>query len=358
METVLPGKNRMTDPHRPRTGVVTDGRYLDHTMGGFHVESPERLEAIYAMIEQEITFPLDHITPRPASREEILFVHTEEHFTILQQTAGREYIMLDPDTSTCAKSFDTALLAAGGAIEAADAVMLGDIESAFALIRPPGHHAEAARAMGFCLFNNIAVAAEHLLRVRGCRKILIVDWDLHHGNGTQHSFEHRPDVLYFSTHQFPHYPGTGRWSETGQGEGKGFTLNVPLSPGKDDRDYRAVFRHILRPVCLAYEPDIILVSAGFDIHVNDPLGGMRVTDAGFGALARELMDMAEQTCGGKLLFVLEGGYNLIGQSRGVRHVLQQLAGEAMNPDIPADISPLLEQELQPGFRTIRENWDI
>ncbi|MCJ7679679.1 MAG: histone deacetylase, partial [Candidatus Aminicenantes bacterium] len=179
----------MTDPHRPCTGIVTDRRFLDHVMGGSHVESPKRLEAIYAKIERDISFPLDHITPRPAAKEEILFVHTDNHFTTIQQTAGREYVMLDPDTSTCAKSFDTALLAAGGTIEAADAVMSGDIKNAFALIRPPGHHAEAGRAMGFCLFNNIAIAAEHLLRVCGSQKILIVDWDLHHGNGTQHSFE-------------------------------------------------------------------------------------------------------------------------------------------------------------------------
>ncbi|MCJ7680356.1 MAG: histone deacetylase, partial [Candidatus Aminicenantes bacterium] len=303
-------------------------------------------------------FPLDHITPRPAAKEEILFVHTDNHFTTIQQTAGREYVMLDPDTSTCAKSFDTALLAAGGAIEAADAVMSGDIKNAFALIRPPGHHAEAGRAMGFCLFNNIAIAAEHLLRVCGCQKILIVDWDLHHGNGTQHSFEHRPDVLYFSTHQFPHYPGTGHWTETGKGDGAGFTLNVPLSPGKDDQDYRAVFHNILRPVCLSYAPDIILVSAGFDIHIDDPLGGMRVSETGFGALTRELMDMADCTCNGKLLFILEGGYNLFGQSRGVQQVLQQLAGHGQNPDSPSDMTPLLEQELQPVIRTVDQYWKL
>ena len=348
----------MTDPHRPRTGIVTDRRYMDHVMGGYHVETPKRLETIYAMIDREISFPLDHITPRPASKEKILSIHTAEYYTTIRQTAGRETVMLDPDTSTCALTFDTALLAAGGVIEAADAVLRGDVENAFAFVRPPGHHAETDRSMGFCIFNNIAIAAEHLLHARGCRKILIVDWDLHHGNGTQHSFEHRSDVLYFSTHQFPYYPGTGHWTETGKGQGKGFTLNIPLSTGKDDQDYRAVFHHILRPVCLAYAPDIILVSAGFDIHIDDPLGGMHVSDAGFAALTRELMDMAEQTCGGKLVFVLEGGYNLIGQSRGVRHVLEQLSGNMNDPDIPADISPNLKRELQPVIRTVGQYWNL
>ncbi len=224
-----------------KTGVLRDNRYLEHDMGDFHPENPRRLEAIYKMLDDEITFDFSTIEPRVGTKEEIQWIHTESHVHSIKETAGRERVMLDPDTSTCARSYEVATLAVGGVLKTAELIMDGDIKNAFAFIRPPGHHAEASQAMGFCLFNNVAVAAEYLMRKHGLERILIVDWDLHHGNGTQHSFDQSKDVLYFSTHQFPHYPGTGHWSETGKGEGEGYTVNIPLRAGKTDQDYAYIF---------------------------------------------------------------------------------------------------------------------
>jgi acetoin utilization deacetylase AcuC-like enzyme len=249
-----------------------------------------------------------------------------------------------------------ALLAVGGLLESAEAVQNGKIQNGFALVRPPGHHAEAQQAMGFCLFNNVAVAAEYLLKKHGLKRLLIADWDLHHGNGTQHSFYSRDDVLYFSTHQFPHYPGTGHWSEVGEGRGEGFTVNIPLYAGKGDSDYRAVFQNLLSPIAAEYKPDFILVSAGFDIYQDDPLGGMNVSSTGFGALTRDLMDLAETHCDNRILFTLEGGYDLQGLRDGVKQVLLQMSGNAADPDIEAKSSPALEKDIQPVFETQRKFW--
>ncbi len=201
------------------TGILIDRRYLNHSMGFYHVENPKRLEVILDMIDREIRFPYYRITPRPASEEELLWTHTQEHIDRIRSTAGKESVILDPDTSTSALSFETARLAAGGLLQSLEHILDGTINNALAPVRPPGHHAEAHRAMGFCIFNNIAIAAEWLIRSAGLTKVLIVDWDLHHGNGTQNSFWERSDVLYFSSHQFPHYPGSGHWSESGAGEG-------------------------------------------------------------------------------------------------------------------------------------------
>jgi acetoin utilization deacetylase AcuC-like enzyme len=238
--------------------------------------------------------------------------------------------MLDPDTYACAKSYETAKLAAGGTLAAVDEVVGGKLKNAFALIRPPGHHAESNRAMGFCLFNNVAIAAGYALKKYKLKKALIIDWDLHHGNGTQHSFYDRADVLYFSTHQFPYYPGTGFVTETGSGAGKGFTVNVPLSPGPGDAEYMEIFEEILKPIALEYKPDIVFVSAGFDIYHQDPLGGMQVTPEGFANLAKIVLAFAKETCGGKVVFVLEGGYHLDGLRDSVREVLKTLRGDTLD----------------------------
>ena len=248
------------------------------------------------------------------------------------------------------------MLAVGGLLEACRAVMEEKIENGFALIRPPGHHAESGQAMGFCLFNNVAVAAEYLLKKFSLKRILIVDWDLHHGNGTQHSFYNRNDVLYFSTHQYPHYPGTGHWSEVGQGPGEGYTVNVPLSPGKGDSDFRFIFNSILAPIVDEYNPEFILVSAGFDIYEDDPLGGMLISASGFGALAFDLIKMAERHCSGRILFTLEGGYSLQGLRDGVKEVLLQLFGKTGNDSIKTEVSPLLKKELQPVLATQGKYW--
>lgn len=341
-----------------QTGIVKDRRYTEHDMGPFHVESPRRIEAIYDMLEKEILFPYLEIEPRPAKEEEVETVHDPAYVNLIKNTSGQERVYLDPDTSTSARSYQVALLAAGGLIQAADSIMEEKIQNGFALVRPPGHHAEAGRAMGFCLFNNVAIAAEHLIKKHGLKRILIADWDLHHGNGTQHSFYNRKDVLYFSSHQFPHYPGSGYWDEIGQGEGRGYTVNVPLRAGKTDEDYLFVYRKILAPIASSYKPEFILVSAGFDIYQGDPLGGMLVSEHGFGALASELLSLAHDFSKDRILFTLEGGYDLEGLRAGVKQVLLQLGGKAKKPVIEAKASPATEIELDSVFKTQKKYWPL
>jgi acetoin utilization deacetylase AcuC-like enzyme len=338
------------------TGIVKDRRYMDHNMGHFHVETPQRLEVIYRMIEERITFALDKIDPRPANDQELTLIHTPGYVETIKSTAGKDHVQLDPDTATSAESWEVACLAAGGVINAVDAIMSQKIQNGFALVRPPGHHAEASQAMGFCLFNNIAIGAAHLLEKHGIERILVVDWDLHHGNGTQNSFYGRDDVLYFSTHQYPHYPGTGHWTEVGEGKGEGFTVNVPLRAGFGDGGYLYIFQKILRPIVTAYNPEFILVSAGFDIYEGDPLGAMQITKQGFAALAAELMDLAAETSKKRLLCVLEGGYDLQGLQDGVEHVLYQLAGEAPKPKVDPAVSAVSEQALAPILQTQQKYW--
>jgi len=342
-----------------KTGIVKDWRYLEHNMGEGHPESPERIRAIYEMLEEEkglASLPL--IAPRPATEKEVALIHTQEYVEQIKETAGRERVHLDPDTSTSPRSYEVALLAAGGLLEAADRIMAGKVRNAFALVRPPGHHAEASQAKGFCIFNNIAIAAQYLVEKWGLRRILIVDWDLHHGNGTQNAFYSRDDILFFSTHQFPHYPGTGHWSEVGEGKGEGFTVNVPLAPGKTDDDFLFIYRKLLSPIAAAYKPEFILVSAGFDIFAGDPLGGMEVSVKGFGAMASELMNLADKTAQGRLLLTLEGGYNLFGLQDGVKSVLLALSGQ--RPESPAklSISASLEPELAPVIKVQKAFWPV
>jgi acetoin utilization deacetylase AcuC-like enzyme len=342
-----------------KTGIVKDWRYAEHTMGDHHPESPQRIQAIYEMLDEDkafTSFPV--ITPRPAEQEEVAFIHTREYIERIKETAGRERVYLDPDTSTSPRSYEVALLAAGGLLEAADRVMEGKIQNGFGLVRPPGHHAEASQARGFCIFNNIAIAAQYLIKKWDLRRILIVDWDLHHGNGTQNSFYSRNDVLYFSTHQFPHYPGTGHWSEVGSGKGEGFTVNVPLAAGKTDDDFLFIFRELLRPIAGLFKPEFILVSAGFDIFAGDPLGGMEVSVAGFGALAAELSGLARQTARDRILFTLEGGYNLIGLRDGVKSVFLALHGQQQKTPARLTPSSALQRELAPVFKVMKVFWPV
>ena len=252
-------------------------------------------------------------------------------------TEGKMRSQLDPDTGTSARSYEIACLAAGGLLKAVDQ-LLGNPpapRSAFAFVRPPGHHAEADRAMGFCLFNNVAIAAAYAKEKHGLKRILIVDWDLHHGNGTQHSFYDDPSVLYFSSHQYPYYPGSGNYDQVGSGEGEGFTVNAPFPTGFGDEEYIRVYSEILKPIALEYKPELVLVSAGFDPYVKDPLGGMGVTGEGFGALASIVRDIAEKTCGGKVLLTLEGGYNPDGLREGVRAVLNAFIKPLQTVPVPS-----------------------
>jgi len=310
-----------------KTGIVRDERYLEHETGFSHVENPQRLVHIYQALD-DVNDLFVEITPRAATREEITAVHDPEYVDRIAATAGKEAHHLDADTVTSPKTYEVALLAAGGLLAAIDAVM-GDLANAFALVRPPGHHAERNRAMGFCIFNNVAIGAQYARSQHGLERVLIVDWDLHHGNGTQKTFYTDPQVLYFSTHQYPYYPGSGHYTEIGEGTGKGYTVNCPLSTGYGDADYANILRHCLRPIALAYQPQLILVSAGFDIYRQDPLGGMAVTEEGFARLIDIIMDMADSVCEGRLVVTLEGGYHLEGQARSVVEVVKRMAGDGM-----------------------------
>lgn len=327
LDTRIPGKEG--GELALETGIVRDNRYFRHGHE-YHPESPKRLEATYNMLDgPSMVGKFAHIKPRHAEELEIRYVHSASYINLVAGTAGRPYSSLDPDTETSADSYDTALLAVGGLCNAIDQVIKGEVQNAFALIRPPGHHAHRDDAAGFCIFNNVAIGAMHAIKKHNMEKILIVDWDLHHGDGTQATFYDDNRVLFFSTHQYPYYPGTGAVSETGRGKGQGYTINVPLSVGADDGHYLKIYRRILRPVALAFKPDIILLSAGFDIFYQDPLGGMKVTPQGFANLARMILNIAEECCQGRLVATLEGGYHLTGLAQSVKAVLLEMLGETL-----------------------------
>ena len=311
-----------------KTGLVFDPRYLDHDMGAGHPESPHRLRAIMQQLEQSGTAArLTRITPREAEDKWITQIHAPAYLAMLRTHApanGR--VSLDPDTSMSPGSLPAAYLAAGGALAGVDAIMSRQVEHVFCAVRPPGHHAEAGRAMGFCLFNNVAIAARYAQRKHGLKRVLIVDWDVHHGNGTQHSFEDDSSVLFFSTHQYPHYPGTGRESERGRGAGEGVTINVPMEAGGGDDEYRAVFQKALVPAADAFKPEFVIVSAGFDAHKDDPLGSMGLTEEGYADLTGIVADIAKRHACGRMLSSLEGGYHLTALAASVdRHIQALLA---------------------------------
>jgi len=309
-----------------KTGIVKDDRFLKHETGSGHPEKPERLAAIYEMIDRDNSLGTHLVTvpPRRAGAEEILMVHSRAYLKQVAGTQDNQSGALAQDTLTSSGSYEAALLAAGGLFEVIKRVVAGELKNGFALVRPPGHHAERNRAMGYCLFNNVALGAVYAQRTLGLERVLIVDWDVHHGNGTQHAFEDDPSVLFFSIHQFPHFPGTGLFTETGIGAGEGYTVNVPLPGGYGPGDYVSIFDRVLRPLAFEFKPDLILVSAGFDIHPSDPLGGMKVTGAGFSAMTRMLMEIADATCRGRLVFTLEGGYDLESLGNCIKAVLAEL----------------------------------
>jgi acetoin utilization deacetylase AcuC-like enzyme len=306
------------------TLILTDRRFLAHEAGIGHPESPARLRAILGDLEREPPGGVVFEEPRPATAAEIDAVHSREHRTLLESLAGRR-TRLDPDTAMSEGSWEAAALAAGAAVGAVEAVWSGRHANAFALVRPPGHHAEAARAMGFCLLNNAAIAAEAARRL-GAERVLVLDWDVHHGNGTQHIFEARDDVLYMSSHQWPYYPGTGAPTEVGRGAGRGFTVNCALPAGQGDADYGVAFHDLFLPAARAFAPDLVLVSAGFDPHERDPLADMRVTERGFAAMATAMSELAREACGGKLVLLLEGGYDLAALAGSTRACLEVLGG--------------------------------
>jgi acetoin utilization deacetylase AcuC-like enzyme len=294
------------------TGFLCDPIYLKHDTGAGHPERPERLTAILARLEQKgLLQHLVRLKPAAASLEWVTTVHSPEYVERVRKScqAGARYVDT-PDAPTSRDSYEVALNAVGGVQVAVDAVMQGKVRNAFCAVRPPGHHALKEKSMGFCLFNNVAIAARYLQKKHKLGKVLIVDWDVHHGNGTQAAFYDDPTVFYFSIHQSPFYPGTGGAEERGVGKGLGFTRNVPLPAGCGDAEYEKAFLEELKPAAAAFQPDFLLVSAGFDSAKDDLLGRMKVTPEGYAELTRIVKGIAEQYCQGRLVSILEGGYNL------------------------------------------------
>ena len=313
-----------------RTGIIYHSDYLKHDTG-LHPENKERLISTVSYLKKTgLLDKLELIKPRRAELNELQYIHHLDHIEKVRRSSEIK-LQLDPDTILSTESYDVARLAAGGAITAVDAV-LDNVENSFALVRPPGHHATPVRGMGFCLFNNVAIAARHAQK-KGLKRVLIVDWDVHHGNGTQEAFYDDPSVLYFSTHQFPHYPGTGWIDEVGKGEGMGYNINVPLPAGTDDTGFVAAFEEILLPAALEFSPDIVLISAGFDACTGDGLAGMKMTTQGFAVLASIVKSIAKESCDGKLAAVLEGGYNIVLLPEAIAYVLEVFLGkEALGRD--------------------------
>jgi acetoin utilization deacetylase AcuC-like enzyme len=305
-----------------KVGFLYDDIYLAHEMPPGHPESPQRLVSIIDTLRNSDYWDhLIHIKPRRAGEEDILRVHTEKYFNAIKSFTG----FFDGDTFVSEHSFEAALFAAGALLEAIDRCKAGEIERAFCAVRPPGHHAEADKAMGFCIFNNVAVGARYA-QMTGYQRVFIIDFDVHHGNGTQHIFEEDDTVFYFSTHQYPHYPGTGRDSDRGHGKGEGYTYNIAMPYGSGDKEYYEAYRDILPRLVKNFRPDIILVSAGYDIHFNDPMAGVNVTNEGMRSIIRGILLRRTTTYMPSVpcVFTLEGGYNLRALSESVRMTIKEL----------------------------------
>jgi acetoin utilization deacetylase AcuC-like enzyme len=323
-------------PEARRALVVDDARFDRHAPLGHHPERPERLTAARQALARARAAgaDLDLIEPRAATDDELARVHDRRFVEALGKLRG-ERGYLDPDTYVSAESVEIARLAAGSVVAMVDAMIDGSVSKGVALLRPPGHHARPARAMGFCLLNNVAVAAAHA-RARGLERVAVVDWDVHHGNGTQEMFWSDPNVLYVSTHQSPFYPGTGDADEVGAGRGEGYTVNVPLAAGSGDAVYARAFERVVLPVVESYAPDIVLVSAGFDAAARDPLAQMELSSNAFGWMARELARLAGRSAGGRMALVLEGGYDLVALEAGLAGAIDGMLSGRADAIVPTD----------------------
>jgi acetoin utilization deacetylase AcuC-like enzyme len=325
-----------------RVGLYDHPAFRAHDSGPGHPERRQRLDAVRHGIRDAGLEPrLRVLTPRPATRDELRTVHTPGHIDRVAASAGRT-TRFDPDTQAGPDSYEAALLAAGSVVDAVDRVLGGDLDRAFCAVRPPGHHAEADRAMGFCLFNNVAVGAARAL-AGGLTRVAVLDFDVHHGNGTQNAFYDVPRVLYVSSHAYPFYPGTGGLDEVGEGKGEGFTVNLPLPGTMGDAEYERIYGEVVEPVVRAFDPELVLVSVGFDPHRDDPLADMAVTDRGFAAMAASCLAGAAGAAQGRAIFVLEGGYDLDGIAASTAAVMRVLLGETVETggDSAPRIDPLI-----------------
>jgi acetoin utilization deacetylase AcuC-like enzyme len=347
------------------TALIYDDIFLEHETPAWHSENAGRLRAVMALLEERglLAHPnLRRLAPRPATDDELAAVHGREYIASVAAAAAQArpgYLTcLDPDTFVGPRSAEVARVAAGAALVGIDAVMAGEVDNAFALVRPPGHHAEANEAKGFCLFNNVAVAARYAQRAHGVGKVLIIDYDVHHGNGTQHIFYDDPTIAYCSTHQAPFYPGTGQYDEIGAGAAKFTNCNAPVPAETELEMYDAIFREIFMPFTDRFRPDLILLSAGYDTHWRDPLAQVRLDVAGQTLLTLYVKQWAETYCGGKLVAVLEGGYNHEALANSVAASLGMLLGETSITDpigAPPPISFRWNSEAVVGeLRTVQE----
>lgn len=336
------------------TGYVFHPIYLAHDKRG-HPENRERLEAIITHLNNiGLLAQLTSIPARPVDLDLLYQIHSEPYCRQVQAIAERGGGFLDPDTYISLRSYDAALMSAGGVVEATKAVLDGRVLNAFALVRPPGHHARPQRGMGFCLFNNIALAARYALSRRDLERILIIDFDVHHGNGTQEAFFAERDVLFFSTHQYPFYPGTGNWSEIGTGDGEGCTVNVPLAYGVGDAGFQQIIDELLFPLAMRYRPELILVSAGYDAHWSDPLAGLNLSIAGYNMICQRIKELAGDLCQGRLVLTLEGGYNQDVLSHCVANTFRILCGQPSDAlSNPFGPSPYPERPVTELVRQLR-----
>ena len=335
--------------------VLSSSRFLDHLTPPGHFERPARAEVLAGVAADCRARGMTVAEPRAARPDELARVHSPEYLAAIEATAGRT-VALDPDTYTSPDTVDVARLAAGAGVDAVDRVLKGPAGSrALALVRPPGHHAERDRAMGFCFYSNIAIAAAHA-RAAGLARVAVVDYDVHHGNGTQRTFFDDPSVLFISSHQYPFYPGTGAAGEIGRGTGTGFTVNLPLTAGATNADFESVFDAIALPILRQFDPDLILISAGFDAHADDPLGGMRLTAGQFGRLTAGIVAAANACCEGRVVAITEGGYDLVALRDSATAVARVLAGEAdlgdfARPQGPAPRADATIAAVRPGLAT-------
>lgn len=316
--------------------IYTSDRFADHLNPPGHPERLQRAEVMQVVASEFRRSDGDVREPRAATQDELARIHDREYITLISETAGKA-TALDPDTFTSPDSYDVARLAAGATIDCVEHVLEGNGRRAFAMVRPPGHHAERNRAMGFCLFNNIAIAAAYA-RTRGLSRVAVVDYDVHHGNGTQWSFYEDPSVLFISSHQYPYYPGTGAATDIGRGRGLGFTVNLPMDAGGTDADFELAYNTVAFPVLRQFRPELILISAGFDALDDDPLAGMRLSVNEFARLTAGIAAIADEYCNGRVVAVTEGGYDLGGLASCLRAVTKVLSGETSLADLGAPLS--------------------
>jgi acetoin utilization deacetylase AcuC-like enzyme len=356
----MKGKEQMPNSGE-RIGLVYHPDYLVHNQE-HHPERKERLEQILSTLEAH---PLENkikkITPLPAELGTVALVHDPGYIESIDEACRQGRRFLDMDTYIVSRSYEVALLAAGGAVAGLKEVLEGECRKVFALTRPPGHHAERNRAMGFCIFNHAAVAARSACRDYGLERVAVIDWDVHHGNGTQHIFEADPHVLYLSLHQSPAYPGTGQLRETGCGAGEGYTINIPLPAGSGDADYLLFFERVILPVLERFKPDLLVISAGQDAYYRDPLAGMSLTHSGYYRMAEALSKTASACCSGRMLLCLEGGYHLQGQAGAVLQVLNAIGRWGLpvpeeNP--PREPAPATLRRLEEVLQVQSQYWPL